>query len=113
MGKIVLQVPVAWAESDDAALNGAREWKATLVDQHYTEPIHDPAKIQANGREISDTKFKAMSLISSDPGTHLTKIEMLEQLGPTAIVFMNVSGAEPLGTLRVYGEEVLPRLRGE
>jgi coenzyme F420-dependent glucose-6-phosphate dehydrogenase len=112
-GEIILQVPVAWAESDDAALSGAREWKATLVDEHYTEPIHDPAQIQANGREISDAKFQAMSLISSDPGAHLRKIEILEQLGPSAIVFMNISGADPLGTLRVYGKEVLPRLRGE
>ena len=84
-----------------------------MVDEHYTEPIHDPAEIQRNGREISDTKFKAMSLISADAGTHLTKIEILEQLGPTAIVFMNISGADPLSTLRVYGDEVLPRLRSE
>lgn len=32
---------------------------------------HDPAEIQLNGREVSDTKFKAMSLISADAGTHL------------------------------------------
>jgi coenzyme F420-dependent glucose-6-phosphate dehydrogenase len=112
-GEIILQVPVSWAESDDEALAGAREWKATLVDEHYTEPIHEPGKIQANGQEISDTKFKAMSVISSDPGTHLTKIKALEQLGPTAMVFMNISGADPLGTLRVYGQEILPRLRSE
>lgn len=41
----------------------------------------------------------------------LTKIEILEQLGPTAIAFVNTSGADPLGTLKLYGEEVLPRLR--
>jgi hypothetical protein len=29
------------------------------------------------------------------------------------MVFMNVSGADPLGTLQVYGKEVLPRLRSE
>jgi coenzyme F420-dependent glucose-6-phosphate dehydrogenase len=110
-GEIILQAPIAWAESDEEALRGAQEWKATMVDEHFTEPIHDPAEIQRNGREISDTKFKAMSLISSDPGTHLTKIKALEQLGPTAMVFMNVSGADPLGTLQVYGDEILPRLR--
>jgi len=110
-GEIILQVPVAWASSDDEALQGAQEWKATLVEDHFTAPIHDPAEIQRNGQEISDTKFKAMSLISSDPSTHVTKIKALQQLGPTAMVFMNVSGADPLGTLRVYGDEVLPSLR--
>jgi NAD(P)-dependent dehydrogenase (short-subunit alcohol dehydrogenase family) len=86
--------------------SGRRRWSTST-----TKPIHDPAEIQRNGREISDAKFKAMSLISADAGTHLTKIEILEQLGPTAIVFMNISGADPLGTLRLYGDEVLPRLR--
>ena len=28
-----------------------------------------------------------------------------------AVVVMNVSGADPLGTVRLYGEHVLPRLR--
>jgi coenzyme F420-dependent glucose-6-phosphate dehydrogenase len=112
-GEIVLQAPIAWAESDEEALRGAQEWKATMVDEHYTEPIHDPGEIQRNGREISDTKFKAMSLISADAGTHLMKIKALEQLGPTAMVFMNISGVDPLGTLRLYGDEVLPRLRSE
>jgi coenzyme F420-dependent glucose-6-phosphate dehydrogenase len=35
----------------------------------------------------------------------------MHQLGATAIVLMNVSGADPHGTLRVYGEQVLPQLR--
>ena len=33
-------------------------------------------------------------------------------MGATAIVMMNVSGAEPLGTIRLYGDRVLPALRG-
>jgi hypothetical protein len=32
--------------------------------------------------------------------------------GATAVVVMNVSGADPLGTIRLYGEHVLPQLRG-
>jgi coenzyme F420-dependent glucose-6-phosphate dehydrogenase len=35
----------------------------------------------------------------------------MKQLGATAIVIMNISGADPLGTLRTYGEHVLPKLR--
>jgi hypothetical protein len=26
---------------------------------------------------------------------------------------MNISGADPLGTVRLYGEQVLPALRGQ
>src|SRR5690242_16068882 len=35
-GEIILQSVFSVAESDDAALEQAREWKGTLVDEHYT-----------------------------------------------------------------------------
>jgi len=111
-GEIILQAPVSWAAEDDEALASAREWKATLVDEHYTEPIHDPAEIQRNGREISDAAFKASAIISSDPDSHVRKIKVIQAMGATAIVLMNVSAADRRGALRVYGERVLPQLRG-
>jgi len=110
-GEVILQGLFSWAESDEAALEGAREWKATLVDEHYTDRIWDPAEIQANGRRISDAKFKAMGILSSDAAAHVRKIKAMQQLGATAIVLMNTSAADPLGALRVYGEHVLPELR--
>jgi coenzyme F420-dependent glucose-6-phosphate dehydrogenase len=56
-------------------------------------------------------QFKAMGLISSDPAQHVRKIKVMQQLGATAIVIMNISGQDPLGMLRIYGQEVLPQLR--
>jgi coenzyme F420-dependent glucose-6-phosphate dehydrogenase len=110
-GEIILQGMASWAADDDAALEGAREWKGTLVDENYTEPIADPAEVGAHGAEVSDTTFKTMGLISSDPDKHVRKIKAMQQLGATAIVIMNISGADPLGMLRTYGEHVLPKLR--
>jgi hypothetical protein len=34
-----------------------------------------------------------------------------EELGATTVVLMNVSGADPRGAIRFYGEHVLPQLR--
>jgi coenzyme F420-dependent glucose-6-phosphate dehydrogenase len=110
-GEIILQGMASWAEDDDAALDGAREWKGTLIDDHYTEPVADPAAIGAGGAEVSDTKFKTMGLISSDPRKHVRQIKAMQALGATAIVIMNISGSDPLGMVRVYGEHVLPELR--
>src|SRR6185312_1578196 len=42
-GEIVLQALAAWAETDETALANAREWKGTMVDEHYTDAIADPA----------------------------------------------------------------------
>jgi len=110
-GEVVLQALFSWAEDDDVALSSAREWKATIPPEHYTDPIHEPAEIQANGREVSDAIFQAGSIIGSDPAAHVRRIKAIEQLGASAVILMNVSGADPLEALRVYGRDVLPDLR--
>jgi coenzyme F420-dependent glucose-6-phosphate dehydrogenase len=110
-GEIILQGMASWAENDEEALDGAREWKGTLVDSNYTEAVHEPGEIGASGSEVSDAKFRAMGLISSDPDKHVRKIKAMQQLGATAIVIMNISGTDPLRMLEVYGEHVLPALR--
>src|SRR5205085_6028216 len=35
-GEIIIQTLASWADTDEAALDGSREWKGTLVDEHYT-----------------------------------------------------------------------------
>jgi coenzyme F420-dependent glucose-6-phosphate dehydrogenase len=110
-GEVILQSLFSWAEDDDTAFESAKEWKATQIEEHYTEPIYDPAEIQANGRDFSDTEFKAGMLIGSDPASHVRKIKAMQAMGATAVMLMNVSGADPVGALRTYGRDVLPELR--
>jgi coenzyme F420-dependent glucose-6-phosphate dehydrogenase len=112
-GEIILQGIAAAADSDDLALESAREWKGTLVDANYAEDVADPARVGELGEQnVSDRKFKMMAMLSADPGAHVRQIKAMQAMGATAIVVMNVSGADPLGTLRMYGEHVLPELRG-
>jgi coenzyme F420-dependent glucose-6-phosphate dehydrogenase len=110
-GEIILQTLASWAERDDDAVDGAREWKGALVDGSYTDDLHDPAQVEAAGQEVSDTRFKAMTILSADPDTHVRKLKLLREMGATAVVVMNISGADPHGTLRTYGRSVLPALR--
>jgi hypothetical protein len=35
----------------------------------------------------------------------------MQAMGATAVVVMNISGADPLGTVRLYRDHVLPALR--
>jgi coenzyme F420-dependent glucose-6-phosphate dehydrogenase len=111
-GEVILQSVAASAETDDMALETSREWKPTLVDENYAAGISSPADIEKTSDEISDRKYKMMSLISSDPDAHVRRLKIIQAMGATAIVVMNVSGADPLGTLRLYGEHVLPKMRG-
>jgi len=111
-GEILMQSVFSYAPTDDKAFEAAREWKGTLVDEHYTDDVADPAQIYRNGEEqVSDEEFRAQVICSADPDTHVKRIKAVEKLDPTVVVLMNVSGADPHAALRVYGEQVLPQLR--
>jgi coenzyme F420-dependent glucose-6-phosphate dehydrogenase len=112
-GEIILQAGFSWAEDDDAALEGARVWKATQPPEYFTDDWHDPrAMYEKAEREISDEEFKESYIIGSDPELHAGRIREIEGLGATVVCLQNASGADPLGGLRLYGEKVLPALRG-
>lgn len=112
-GEIILQGLAAAADTDDAALESSREWKGTLADDNYAADVHDPARVGALGENISDRTFRMMGILSADPATHVRKIKAIRGMGATAVVVMNVSGADPMGTLRLYGDHVLPALRDD
>ena len=42
---------------------------------------------------------------------HVSRIKEIEEMGATVVVLMDISGADPLGALRTYGDHVLPKLR--
>jgi coenzyme F420-dependent glucose-6-phosphate dehydrogenase len=110
-GEIVLQTGFSWAEDDDAALEGARVWKATQPSEYFTDDWHDPKRMYEHAEEtVSDEEFLDSYIVSSDPGHHVDRIREIEKLGPTVIVLQNGSGADPHGALRMYGEKVLPEL---
>jgi len=113
-GEIVLQFQFSWAESDDQALEGARVWKGAQPQEFYIDDWHDPRKMYERGEEqVSDEQLREKIVISSDPDVHAERIHAIEDLGPTIIAAMNVSGADPHGAIDVYAREVLPALRGE
>jgi coenzyme F420-dependent glucose-6-phosphate dehydrogenase len=57
-------------------------------------------------------EFKQSYIISSDPEHHVERVREIEAMGATVVCLQNGSGADPLGALRVYGERVLPALKG-
>ena len=111
-GEILLQAGVSWAEDDDAALEGARVWKGAQPDEFYTDDWHRPKDMYEEGeRQLSDDDLKEAFISSSDPEEHVERIREVEKMGATIVVLMNNSGADPMGAIGVYGEQILPALR--
>lgn len=112
-GEIILQSLASVDESDEAALEASREWKPSLDGQLYTDDIHTTADIERRGDDVSDRAFTTANLVSADPDAHVRKLRLMGELGATAIVLVNASGRAPEDMIRLYGEHVLPELRGD
>jgi coenzyme F420-dependent glucose-6-phosphate dehydrogenase len=112
-GEIIIQTGFSWAEDDDDALDGARGWKATLPAEFFTDDWHHPRAMHeyAESRH-PDEEFLEKYIVGSDPEFHAERVREVEKLGATVVCLQNASGADSLGALRVYGENVLPALRG-
>ena len=112
-GEIVLQVGMSWADDDEAALEGARVWKATQPMEFFTDDWHDPRAMQAKAAgEVSDDEFRDAYIVSSDPEVHADRIRDVERMGATVVCIQNASGSAPEQALQVYGDTVLKTLRG-
>jgi coenzyme F420-dependent glucose-6-phosphate dehydrogenase len=61
---------------------------------------------------MSDAEFRENAIVAADPDVHVERLRELVELGASVIVLQNNSGADPYGAIRVYGERVLPALRG-
>jgi coenzyme F420-dependent glucose-6-phosphate dehydrogenase len=111
-GELVLQALVSWAETDEEALEGARVWKGAQPTEYYVDDWHDPQAMYEHAEEtLSDDEYREKAILAADPAVHVEKLSQLKELGATTIAVMNCSGADPEGAIRVYGEEVLPKLR--
>ena len=94
-------------------MESVRKWKGAQPQEHYKDDWHEPRKMYEHGeQEMSDEEFAQNAIIGSDPHKHVERLRELEQLGATVIVLQNNSGANPLRAIEVYGEQVLPALRG-
>jgi coenzyme F420-dependent glucose-6-phosphate dehydrogenase len=112
-GEIVFQALWSWADTDAAALDGCRVWKGAQPKDHYTRDWHVPGAMYEHGEEdMSDEEFLEQGIIGADPEHHVVRIRELEELGATVIVLQNCSGADPMRAIKMYGEQVLPALRG-
>nr|MBA3357837.1 LLM class flavin-dependent oxidoreductase [Thermoleophilaceae bacterium] len=112
-GEIIFHAGFAWAESDEAAIEGARRWKPTQLPELYLEDIPDQDDMQRRADEqMTDEQFAEEGfLIGADPHEHVSRIQEMEGAGATVICLQLIGQADPAGSIRTYGEKVLPALR--
>ena len=104
-GEIIFQAGFAWADDEQAAIDGARHWKPTQLPELYLEDIADQDDMQRRAdAQMSDEQFaKEGFLIGSDPDEHVERIREMERAGATVVCLQLIGRADPLGSIRTYG----------
>lgn len=112
-GTIVMQSGIAWAPTQDEVLRGARKWKPTQLPELYTDDISGQADMQQRAdAQMSDREFAEEGfIVSADTDEHVARIKEIEGLGADVVCLQLIGSTDPLGTIRVYGDTVLPTLR--
>jgi coenzyme F420-dependent glucose-6-phosphate dehydrogenase len=111
----VFETGFSWGPSDDEALEPARVWKGAVPEEFFIDDWFDPKAMYERGKEqVSDDQFKKQFIVSADPNVHIERIREIERLadGDVVVKLSNQSGPNALDAIRVYGEQVLPKLRG-
>jgi coenzyme F420-dependent glucose-6-phosphate dehydrogenase len=111
-GEIVLQGSFSWAETDEAALESARVWKGAQPKEFFRDDWHDPAAMYEEGaRQVSDDDLRESVIVASDPEEHVERVRELVEMGASIVPLQN-SSPDPIAAIGVFGEDVLPALRG-
>ena len=112
-GEIILQAGFHLADDEQRAIAGARHWKPTQLPEVYRDAIPDPADMQRRADEqMTDEEFAHEGfLVGADAAEHVRRLREIRDVGATAVCLQLIGRADPMGSIRRYGAEVLAELR--
>jgi probable non-F420 flavinoid oxidoreductase len=110
-GKLVLQVHLSWAPSEDEALRIAHEqWRTNVFAPPVCWDLDSVAGFDAVARHVRPEDMRGSVLVSADLEQHVAWLQELAALGFDEIALHHVGQHLDL-FIDAFGERVLPRLR--
>jgi coenzyme F420-dependent glucose-6-phosphate dehydrogenase len=91
-------------------MNATRYWGALALTPEQKSGVEDPVEMQRLADELPVERTASRFIVSTDPDEHVQAIKRYVDLGFTHLVF-HAPGPDQERFLRLYGEEILPRLR--
>jgi coenzyme F420-dependent glucose-6-phosphate dehydrogenase len=107
---LMIEVKVSFDHDRDAAMQATHFWGALGLTPEQKSGVEDPVEMQRLADELSVEQTAKRFIVSTDPDEHVEKIKTYLDLGFTHLVF-HAPGPDQATFLRLYGEEILPRLR--
>jgi coenzyme F420-dependent glucose-6-phosphate dehydrogenase len=107
---LTIEVKVSFDHDRDAAMEATRFWGALGLSAEQKSGVEDPVEMQRLADELSVEQTAKRFIVSTDPDEHVATIKHYLDLGFTHLVF-HAPGPDQAKFLRLYGKEILPRLR--
>jgi coenzyme F420-dependent glucose-6-phosphate dehydrogenase len=107
---MLIEVKVSFDSDAERALQDTRFWGALALSAEEKTGVEDPVEMQRLADALPIERASSRFIVSSDPDEHVASIQRYIDLGFTHLVF-HAPGPDQERFLKLYGEEILPRLR--
>jgi probable non-F420 flavinoid oxidoreductase len=110
-GRLVLQVHLSWAQTEEEALRIAHDqWRTNVFDPPVCWDVETVQEFDRRASSVTPDEVRAKVLVSSDLGRHLEWLRELAALGFDELALHHV-GQNLDPSIDAFGEHVLPELR--
>ncbi|MEV4638807.1 glucose-6-phosphate dehydrogenase (coenzyme-F420) [Actinoplanes sp. NPDC049548] len=107
---LMIEVKVSFDPDLEKARNDTHYWGALALSPEEKTGVEDPIEMQRRADALPVDRTVTRWIVSSDPDEHAAKVAEYLDMGFRHLVF-HAPGPDQDRFLRVYGDEVLPRLR--
>jgi coenzyme F420-dependent glucose-6-phosphate dehydrogenase len=106
----MIEMKVSFDPDRSRALEDTRIWAALALPAESKMGVEDPRELERLSADLPIEKAASRWLVSSDPDEHVEQLRPYIELGFTHLVF-HAPGDDQTRFLKLYGEQILPRLR--
>ena len=107
---LMIEVKVSFDPDRSRALDDTRHWAALALSPAEKTGVEDPIEMERLADALPVERAASRWIVSEDPDEHVARIGEYVDLGFRHLVF-HAPGPDQSRFLRLYGSEILPRLR--
>jgi coenzyme F420-dependent glucose-6-phosphate dehydrogenase len=105
----MIEMKVSFDHDRAHAMEDTKEWSALALPAEDKAGVADPRELAHRAEAVADQAHSRF-IVSDDPDGHVAQLRPYLDLGFTHLVF-HFPGADQERAMRLYAEEILPRLR--
>lgn len=106
----LMEMKVSFDHDRERALQDTRYWAPLALTPEEKMTVEDPKEMQRLADALPIERAASRWIVSTDPDEHVEKISEYLAMGFRHLVFHG-PGADQERFIRLYGDEILPRLR--